>query len=114
MYFCHCSRCRQAVSAAHCANLFYKADGFRWTRGADQVQNHKLPEAQYFGTAFCKRCGSAVPRVSVERNGAVVPAGSLDSAPGIAPTAHIFVGSKAPWTDINDTIPQFAEMPPRR
>jgi len=73
-----------------------------------------LPEAQHFGTAFCQRCGSAVPRVSFEHNVAVVPAGSLDSEPGIAPAAHIFVGSKAPWTDISDTIPQFAEMPPRR
>jgi hypothetical protein len=114
MYFCHCSRCRQGNSAEHCANVFYKAEGFRWTRGANQVQNYKLPEAQHFGTAFCQRCGSAVPRVSFEHNVAVVPAGSLDSEPGIAPAAHIFVGSKAPWTDISDTIPQFAEMPPRR
>ena len=114
MYFCHCSRCRRGSSAEHCANVFYKAEGFRWIRGAEQVQNFKLPDAQYFGTAFCARCGSAVPRVSVERNVAVVPAGSLDSDPGIAPAAHIFVGSKAPWTVISDTIPQFAEMPPRR
>ena len=114
MYFCHCSRCRQGSSAEHCANVFYKAEGFRWTRGADLVQNYKLPDAQYFGTAFCKRCGSAVPRVSFERNVAVVPAGSLDSEPGIAPSAHIYVGSKSPWTDIGDMIPQFEEMPPRR
>jgi hypothetical protein len=114
MYFCHCSRCRQGSSAEHCANVFYKAEGFRWTRGADLVQNYKLPDAQYFGTAFCKRCGSAVPRVSFERNVAVVPAGSLDSEPGIAPAAHIYVGSKSPWTDIGDMIPQFEEMPPRR
>jgi hypothetical protein len=113
MYFCHCSRCRLGNSAEHCANVFYKAEGFRWTRGAEQVQNYKLPDAQYFGSAFCNRCGSAVPRVSVERNVAVVPAGSLDSEPGIAPAAHIFVASKAPWTDIGDSIPQFAEMPPR-
>ena len=114
MYFCHCSRCRQGSSAEHCANVFYKAEGFRWTRGADLVQNYKLPDAQYFGTAFCKRCGSAVPRVSFERNVAVVPAGSLDSEPGLAPSAHIYVGSKSPWTDIGDMIPQFEEMPPRR
>jgi len=94
--------------------VFYKADGFRWTSGADAVQDFALPGAQYFGTAFCRRCGSEVPRVSFERNVAVVPAGSLDGEPGITPDAHIFVGSKAPWFDIGGELPQFDSMPPRR
>jgi hypothetical protein len=114
MYYCHCSRCRQGRSAAHGSNVFYKAEGFRWIRGAEQVQDFPLPGAQFFGTAFCRRCGSELPRVSVERNVASVPAGSLDSDPGITPTGHIYVGSKAPWFDITDELPQFAEMPPRR
>jgi hypothetical protein len=114
MYYCHCSRCRQGRSAAHGSNVFYKAEGFRWIRGAEQVQDFPLPGAQFFGTAFCKRCGSELPRVSVERNVASVPAGSLDSDPGITPTGHIYVDSKAPWFDITDELPQFAEMPPRR
>jgi hypothetical protein len=114
MYYCHCSRCRLGRSAAHCANVFYSADGFRWLRGAAQVQDYALPGAQYFGTAFCRRCGSEVPRVSRERNIASVPAGSLDSDPGIPPNAHIFVDSKAPWFAITGDVPQFAEMPPRR
>jgi hypothetical protein len=78
------------------------------------VQQYKLPEAQYFATAFCRRCGSGLPRVSTERNIAVVPAGSLDGDPGIAPAGHIFVESKADWFEIADPLPQFAEMPPRR
>jgi len=114
MYYCHCSRCRLGRSAAHCANVFYKADGFRWTRGAGQVQDFALPGAQFFGTAFCQRCGSEVPRVSVERNVVSVPAGSLDSDPGIEPNGHIYVESKAPWFEITGDLPQFAEMPPRR
>jgi hypothetical protein len=114
MSLCHCSRCRQGRSAAHCANVFYDAKGFRWTRGAGLVEEFPLPGAQYFTTAFCRNCGSELPRVSVERNIAVVPAGSLDSEPAITPAAHIFVGSKAPWFDITDELPQYAEMPPRR
>jgi hypothetical protein len=114
MFLCHCSRCRQSRSAAHGANVFYDATGFHWTRGAGLVEEFPLPGAQYFTTAFCRNCGSELPRVSVERNIAVVPAGSLDSEPAITPVAHIFVGSKAPWFDITDELPQFAEMPPRR
>ena len=114
MYYCHCSRCRHARSAAHGANVFYSSDGFRWVRGEELVQEFKLPEAQYYAVAFCRRCGGKVPRVSLEHHLAVVPAGSLDTEPGIPVTGHIYVDSKASWDRITDSIPQFAEMPPRR
>jgi hypothetical protein len=54
-----------------------------------------------------------LPRVSAERGIVNVPAGSLDTDPGIEPAAHIFVGSKASWDRITDSIPQFDAMPPR-
>jgi hypothetical protein len=38
-----------------------------------------------------------------------VALGSLVDAPSIRPTAHIFVGSKAPWFEITDNLPQFDE-----
>jgi len=37
--------------------------------------------------------------------------GTLDDDPGIKPSAHIYVGSKAPWYEITDTLPQFKEFP---
>ncbi len=114
MFYCHCSRCRLGRSAAHAANVFYKADGLRWLRGAELLQDYPLPGAQFFGTAFCRKCGSAMPRVSLERNVAVVPAGSLDTDPGMRVQAHIFVDSKASWDRITDQVPQFAEMPTRK
>ncbi len=109
---CHCSRCRRARSAAHGTNVFYSAERLRWTRGQDQVADYVLPGARYFATAFCRRCGGELPRVSGERGVAVVPAGSLDTDPGMQPLAHVFVGSKADWFDITDRLPQHAELPP--
>jgi len=114
MMYCHCSRCRLGRSAAHATNVFYQAEGFRWVRGESLITDYPLPGAQYFGTSSCSRCGSAMPRVSTERNVASVPAGSLDTEPGIPPMAHIFVDSKAPWDTIRGDIPQFAAMPTRK
>jgi len=113
-YYCHCSRCRRGRSAAHATNVFFKAESFRWTRGAELVADHHAAGAQFFAVAFCRRCGSALPRVNLERNIVNVPAGSLDSEPGISPMAHIYVDSRAPWDTIRGDIPQFAEMPARR
>jgi hypothetical protein len=35
--------------------------------------------------------------------------GTLVDDPGIRPSRHIFVGSKAPWFTITDDLPQYAE-----
>jgi len=109
---CHCTRCRRARSAAHGTNVFYKAAQFRWSRGEQHVADYKVPGARFFATAFCRQCGGELPRISSERGVVVVPAGSLDTDPGMPPLAHIFVGSKASWFDITDRVPQFAELPP--
>ena len=111
MLNCHCSRCRRARSAAHTTNVFVPLDKFRFRRGEELVRDFQLPEARYFGVAFCSVCGSGVPRKSIERKVAVIPAGSLDSDPGVRPGAHIFVGSKAGWFEITGELPQFQEMP---
>lgn len=112
MMNCHCSRCRRSRSAAHATNVFYKIDDFRFIRGEADVAEYKVPEALHFATAFCKHCGSAAPRISRERGIVVVPAGTLDTDPGVRPQAHIFVGSKANWFEITDGLPQFAGAPP--
>src|SRR5438094_3106371 len=53
-----------------------------------------------------------VPRIDGERNFAIVPMGTLDDDPGMRPQAHIFVGSKAPWYEIQDELPQYEEYAP--
>jgi hypothetical protein len=59
----------------------------------------------------CGICGSLL--FSVVRDGAYVHVaiGSLVDAPSVRPTSHIFVGSKAPWFEITDDLPQFDDYP---
>lgn len=109
---CHCTRCRRGRSAAHASNLLYKPDDFRFTRQDAPIGDYRVPEARFFGQSFCTQCGGIVPRVSKERGAVVVPAGPLDTDPGVRPAAHIYVGSKACWFDITDSTPQFEEMMP--
>jgi hypothetical protein len=46
------------------------------------------------------------------RDGAYVHVtyGTLTDAPTMRPTAHIHVGSKAPWFTITDDLPQHEEL----
>lgn len=106
---CHCGRCRKARSAAHASNLGVRVAQLRWTRGAEHAAFYKIPDAKFFAQVFCDVCGSKLPRVDESRDLAVVPLGALDDDPGIRPTEHIFVASKAPWFEIADALPQHAE-----
>ncbi len=112
MQSCHCSRCRRARGAAHGTNIFYKANQFLWKRGEGLVSDYKLPEAKFYAVSFCSQCGSALPRVSRERDIAVIPAGSLHTDPPMRPQRNIFTAHKAPWFAITDSLPRFAEGPP--
>ncbi|MGE0384737.1 MAG: GFA family protein [Gammaproteobacteria bacterium] len=109
---CHCSRCRRARGAAHATNVFYSDRDFRWTRGEALLGSYRPPDARHYTAVFCTRCGGKLPRVAPDRHLVVVPAGSMDTDPGIGPSAHIFVGSKASWFEIADARPRFEEMPP--
>jgi hypothetical protein len=36
----------------------------------------------------------------------------LDDDPPVRPACHVFVGSKAPWFEITDDLPQYPEYAP--
>ena len=80
-------------------------------------------EFEYAGNCHCANCrastGSAfkpfagIARDKVEITGARVHValGSLRDAPSLLPQNHMFVGSKAPWYEIRDDLPQFDRYP---
>ncbi len=113
MMNCHCTRCRLSRCAAHATNLFVPGDSFRWSSGEDQIGFYKVPDAERFGSAFCQRCGSLVPRVQSPNMDRVnIPAGCLDTDPGIGPSGHIYVDSMASWFRIEDGLQQWPESVP--
>jgi hypothetical protein len=91
---CHCSQCRRATGSAV-------------AKGAESLAIDGTPDNH---NAFCKRCGSLL--YSMVRDGTYVHVtyGTLADAPALRPTAHIHVGSKAPWFTITDDLPQHEEL----
>jgi hypothetical protein len=103
---CHCSRCRAATGSAFKPFAGIERNELEITHGRDAllvVGDDALNDTR------CGSCGSLL--FSVVRDGAYVHValGSLADAPSIRPTEHIFVGSKAPWFEITDDLPQFEE-----
>jgi len=104
---CHCSGCRAATGSAFKAFAGIEREKLRITDGLEDlavIGRHDANDTR------CRACGSFL--FSVVRDGAFVHVamGSLVDAPSIRPTEHIFVGSKAPWFEITDELPQFDEL----
>jgi hypothetical protein len=107
--YCHCSKCRRATGAAAKPFAGIKSDRLKFVSGGDDVMRYGSGGPNH--DAHCGRCGSLL--YSLVRNGAYlhVTLGTLIDAPSIRPTAHIFVGSKAPRDVVCDGLPQHDEFP---
>jgi len=65
--------------------------------------------------ARCGRCYAFLFAAVRDRQYAHVSLGVLAGTPSRLPDHHIYVGSKAPWYQITDELPQYDELPlPRR
>ncbi len=107
---CHCSICRKANGAAFDSGAAVPVADFKLTTGDDLIQTYESsPDTR---RAFCRVCGSRAPSRSRDGKLYFVPAGLLNDDPGVKPALHIFVGSKAPWWDITDDLPQFEKWVP--
>ena len=107
-FLCYCRHCQKDTGSAHAANLFSQSASLTWRSGEDAVTAFTLPGTRH-SKSFCRHCGSALPGVQLA--GVVVPAGCLDTAVSMAPTAHIFTASKAGWDGEFPDAPRFAGLP---
>ena len=103
---CHCSACRAATGSAFKPFAGIEREKLTVTQGADELAVFGEDD---LNDTRCGACGCFL--YSVVRDGAFVHVamGSLVDAPSIRPSSHIFVGSKAPWYEITDALPQFDE-----
>ena len=104
---CHCSRCRKATGSAFKPLGGIERDRLRVVKGGEGLM--------IFGDesghdAHCRHCGSLLYSLVREGRYVHVALGTLVDDPSIRPSAHIFVGSKAPWFTITDELPQYEEL----
>jgi hypothetical protein len=105
---CHCSMCRKATGAAFRTRAAVPPGAFRWLAGENLVSWYQSSPLET--RTFCRVCGSTLPTfIAGDHPEIGLPLGTLDGDPGVRASAHIFVGSKAPWFEITDDLPKFPE-----
>ncbi|MBV9838220.1 MAG: GFA family protein [Solirubrobacterales bacterium] len=110
--YCHCTRCQRRTGTAASANGRAEPGSFRILQGEDRLRAWRPPAGSE--KWFCGDCGSAL--FSRDPDDALkvgVRLGTLDSDPGIRPSAHQFVAYAAPWESIpDDGLPRHPEHKP--
>jgi hypothetical protein len=110
LYECYCSRCRAASGAAFVTNMIVDAAKFRITAGEESLAAFESSPRKF--RHFCSTCGSPIySRGEKTKHVVSVRCGTLKQDPGARVAYHAFVASKAPWVEIRDDLPQFAEWP---
>ena len=84
---------------------------FRWVCGEEHLSQYH--SSDHVIKTFCSICGSNLISILEENPDFIgLPLGGLEQDPGVRPQANIFVGSKAPWYEITDGLPQYEAWPP--
>ena len=108
---CHCSMCRRSHGSAFSTYGRVLRSALVVASGEDAIERFQSSDA--VTRAFCRNCGSSLFfRHAAAEEFEFIAIGTLDEDPGARPEAHIFVGSKAPWYEIEDDLPQHDEYPP--
>lgn len=109
---CHCAMCRKVTGAAFATWAYVEVNNFRWVRG--EAQLGKYQSSSDVTRTFCKMCGSTMQYVAKPtfQDAFGLALGTVDGDPGCKSMRHVMVGSKAPWFEITDKLPQSEEAAP--
>lgn len=102
--YCHCSNCRRTTGSAFKPFAGIERAKLAFASGEDALM---IFGDRRGNNTHCKLCGSLLFSVVREGEYVHVAMGTLMDDPTIRPTKHIFVGSKAPWFTIRDSLPQY-------
>lgn len=109
--YCHCTRCQKITGSAHAANIIIDPSQFKWLTGEKSVGRFELPEAKYFASSFCSKCGSSLPWLTKNAKAMIVPAGTLDDDPKVKPSHNIYYADKACWYDDVNNLVKYDALP---
>ena len=108
---CHCSQCRRLHGAAFATFAGVARSDFHYVTGESDVTSYASSDTHQ--RVFCSICGSNVlVGLKSEPETYYVSMSMIDGDPPRPPAYHIFVGSKAPWHEITDDLPQHDAFAP--
>ena len=111
-FYCHCSECRRFSGSAFSVAGGIQKENLTISSGKEHVRYYQKRDVS--NMAFCNLCGSSLFSENFRKDLLHIRLGVLNEEPSLKPQAHVFVGSKVPWYQITDDLPQFETIPPSK
>ena len=103
--YCHCWRCRKHSGSSFGTTAGVEASKFRIVAGQEFISSWQSSPGYHRYFACC--CGSPIYKRDVSSPEFLgFRLGTLDSDPEKKGEVHFMVGSKVPWFEITDDLPQ--------
>lgn len=102
--YCHCKQCRKASGTAFATSAAVARESFVVLDGQGNLTGYQSSPGKT--RYFCGKCGSPIYSDHAGFAAVYIRLGTLDADPIARPEVHIHTASKAPWYEINDTLPQ--------
>lgn len=107
--FCHCQTCQKLTGTAFASVAMVKAEDFKLQQGEEQLGTYESVPGKF--RYYCKTCFSPMfVKLKARPEEVRIRLGSLDFAPEVTVSGHIWVSQKASWYTINDELPQAQEF----
>lgn len=107
---CHCSQCRRLHGAAFASFGGVSRDKFRYLSGQSALRIYASSDTS--DRVSCGVCSSQIlVDYKPEPDDLYIAMGTVDGAPDCPTGYHQFVGSKAPWYEIDDGLAQHDTWP---
>ena len=107
--YCHCWRCRKHSGSSFGTTAPIQADALE----IDEAELGQWESSPGIHRFFARCCGSPLyKRHDTAPEVVGLRLGTLDTDPGHEVERHFSVGSKAPWVEIADSLPQEASGAP--
>jgi hypothetical protein len=105
--YCHCWRCRKQSGSSFATTVGLQATALAFIAGEELLRSwQSSPGVRRF---FASCCGSPIYKRDDDNPDELgFRIGTLDSDPCMKAEMHFSVGSRAPWVDITDALPQDA------
>jgi hypothetical protein len=96
------------TGSAFASQLQIRKDDFQWLSGESLITSFESTPGNQ--RTFCKVCGSRLPQATHSGNLFAVPAGLLEGDPGLNPQISMHTANKAPWDDVDESIPSIPDQ----
>ena len=106
--YCHCNNCQKASGSFSSSLQVTEINSFQWLAGEELLSSYESSPGN--NRVFCSSCGSRMPMV--RESHITIPAGTLNSDPGVKPIVHIFGNSSPSWYEYTDSLPCFDGQAP--